>query len=176
VGRRHCGTAWPQGRPDCCRRCCRASGVISAFSVIWRTHGPLCPCSSKKSSCAWARGLAPRRGPSRAPCLARRLRSGASAIGQTRHPATPSEGIRPTWPRRALRALGQTGVKKQLRAGMARWLGSGHCPERSAWLGRYARVLLTPAICADVPPPARASAQTGRGELQKASNRTAGRQ
>ena len=48
--------------------------------------------------------------------------------------------------------------------GMARSLGSGHCPERSAWLGHSDRVLLTPARCADVPPLARASGQPGRGE------------
>jgi hypothetical protein len=135
---------------------------VWSFGAVSRAQSTLVPVEK-----AAARGrsvLALRRAPSRAPCLARPLCSGASPIGQTRQPATRGERIRPTWPRRALRALGQTGVKKQLRVGMARWLGSGHCPEGSAWLGHYARVLLTPARCADVPPLARASGQPGRGE------------
>jgi hypothetical protein len=39
--------------------------------------------------------------------------------------------------------------------GAARWLCSGHPSECSAWPGNYARVLLTPARCADMPLPAR---------------------
>jgi hypothetical protein len=38
-----------------------------------------------------------------------------------------------------------------------------HRPERSVWLDRYVWALLTPARCANLPPPARASGQGGRG-------------
>jgi hypothetical protein len=47
------------------------------------------------------------------------------------------------------------GLKKQLRMGAARWLCSGHRPERSAWLDNSARVLLTSARRPDVPHPTR---------------------
>ena len=49
------------------------------------------------------------------------------------------------------------GVKTQLHMDAARWLCSGHRPERSAWLDGHARALLTPARCHDLPPPARAA-------------------
>jgi hypothetical protein len=51
--------------------------------------------------------------------------------------------------------------KNQLRVGAARWLCSGHRPERSAWLGSYDRVVLTSARCANLPAPARESGHTG---------------
>ena len=105
--RHHCGTAWPQGRPDCCGRCCRASGVMSAFSAVWHAHGPLPPCSSKKAA---ARGL----------------------VG---------------------------------------WLCAGALPERPAWLGDCVRVLLPSARRANLPRPARASGQPGRGERCERSAR-----
>ena len=54
--------------------------------------------------------------------------------------------------------------KKQLRVGAARWLCSGHRPERPAWLSSYDRVLLTAARGADLPLRASAAGQTGRGE------------
>ena len=56
---------------------------------------------------------------------------------------------------RAEPPVGQNHVKKQLHVGAARWLCSGHRPERSAWLDNYARVLLTSARRPDVPHPAR---------------------
>jgi hypothetical protein len=61
--------------------------------------------------------------------------------------------------------------------GAARWLCSGQAPERSAWLGRYARVLLASArCCADLPPSARAVGRLrkGRPNLVKASAPVAG--
>lgn len=47
------------------------------------------------------------------------------------------------------------GLKKRLHTDAARWLLPGHRPERSAWLGRYIRDLLTAARCAELPPAAR---------------------
>ena len=55
--------------------------------------------------------------------------------------------------------VGQNRVKKQLRMGAARWLCLGHRSERSAWLHHYARDLLTPARCAELPPAAREAGQ-----------------
>ena len=76
----------------------------------------------------------------------------------------------PTPPLRAPRWLAgsETGprprlAQKLLRVGAARWLCSGHCSERLAWLGHYDRVLRTQARCADLPPPATTCGQTGRG-------------
>ena len=60
--------------------------------------------------------------------------------------------------------------KKQLRVGAARWLCSGYRPEGYARLGSYDRGLLTPARCADVPPPAREAGHTARGERAKTLN------
>ena len=55
--------------------------------------------------------------------------------------------------------VSQNRVKKQLRMSAARWLCSGHRSERSAWLHHYARDLLTPARCAELPPTAREAGQ-----------------
>jgi hypothetical protein len=51
------------------------------------------------------------------------------------------------------------GLKKRLHTDAARWLLPGHRPERSAWLGRYIRDLLTAARCAELPPAARDAGQ-----------------
>jgi hypothetical protein len=63
---------------------------------------------------------------------------------------------------RAIPAATRVRSKTQLRVGAARWVCSGHRPERSAWVGSYVRVLLTPARCADLPPAARETGQRGR--------------
>ena len=55
--------------------------------------------------------------------------------------------------------VGQNRVKKQLRMSAARRLCSGHRSERPAWLHHYARDLLTPARCAELPPVAREAGQ-----------------
>jgi hypothetical protein len=60
-------------------------------------------------------------------------------------------------------------VKKQLRMAAARWLCSGHPSERSAWLDGRVRVLLTPARCADLPPPAREAGQHWRRRRAKST-------
>ena len=60
-----------------------------------------------------------------------------------------------------------TRSKNQLRAGAARWLCAGERPERPAWLGSYVWVLLVSARCADLPLPASAAGQTGRGGRAK---------
>jgi hypothetical protein len=60
--------------------------------------------------------------------------------------------------------VGRSSRKKQLRVGTARWLCSGPCPEVSACLGSYDRVLLRPSRCADVPTPASESGQRDCGE------------
>ena len=83
--------------------------------------------------------------------------------------------LRPIWLLLLLELLAAESVasarpdwcQKAADVGMARWLASGYCPERPVWLGDYDRVLLTPAICADVPPPARASGQPDAGERAK---------
>jgi hypothetical protein len=54
--------------------------------------------------------------------------------------------------------------KSKLRVGAARWLCSGYRPAGSVWLGGYDRGLLTPARCADVPPPESEAGQPARGE------------
>ena len=54
-------------------------------------------------------------------------------------------------------SLEQSSSKKQPRIGTARWLCSGHRPERSAWLDGYARDLL--ARSADMAPSARGAGQ-----------------
>ena len=79
-------------------------GRNGAAGLVWageRVESPLAPDRVKKQLCVGAAALSPLRVPSRGLCLARMLRSGASRTGQMRSPATPGEGIRPTWPRRA---------------------------------------------------------------------------
>ena len=51
------------------------------------------------------------------------------------------------------------GHKKRLRVGAARWLRSGHRPERAVWLGGCVWVLLAPARGAKLPPTAREAGQ-----------------
>ena len=60
---------------------------------------------------------------------------------------------------RAEPPTGQNRVKKQLHMGAARWRCPRYCSERSAWLDRYVRNLLTPARCAELPLAAREAGQ-----------------
>ena len=60
---------------------------------------------------------------------------------------------------RAEPPTGQNHVKKQLHMGAARWRCPRYCSERSAWLDRYVRNLLTPARCAELPLAAREAGQ-----------------
>ena len=50
-------------------------------------------------------------------------------------------------------------IKKAAARGLVGWLCAGALPERSAWLHHYARDLLTPARCAELPPAAREAGQ-----------------
>ena len=50
-------------------------------------------------------------------------------------------------------------VKKAAARGLVGWLCAGALPERSALLHHYARDLLTPARCAELPPAAREAGQ-----------------
>jgi hypothetical protein len=83
------------------------------------------------------------------------------SVGGTRWRAADASGWveRRSWvvlDRGAPRIVGRPAeLENQLHMGVARWLCPGHRPERSAWLDGHARVLLTPARCHDLPPPAR---------------------
>ena len=58
--------------------------VLQGWFGPWRALSHASARTVSKSSCAWARGLALRRGPSRALCLAPSLCAGPSHTGQMR--------------------------------------------------------------------------------------------
>ena len=57
------------------------------------------------------------------------------------------------------RTVSKSSCALQAARGLVGWLCAGALPERSAWLHHYARDLLTPARCAELPPAAREAGQ-----------------
>jgi hypothetical protein len=80
--------------------------------------------------------------------------SGCDADGSGR---AASDSRRPARPEPTCAASRALRSEKQLQVGAARWLCSGHRPERAARLGRYDRTLLSSSLCADLPNTARAA-------------------